>query len=118
MATNSMATHHVRAIADALIAATNAFDVEAALALFARTAVIDDPSTGHRFDGLAGVRDYVDRYFVGYQTATRFLSIECLGDSAARVRVDFTGDFGHEIGLLEIVTNADGLIARINADLE
>jgi hypothetical protein len=34
------------------------------------------------------------------------------------VRVDFTGDFGHEIGLLEITLNDVGLIARIDANLE
>jgi hypothetical protein len=30
----------------------------------------------------------------------------------------FDTDFGHEIGLLDIWLNADGLIARIDADLE
>jgi len=40
------------------------------------------------------------------------------GDRAARLRVDFTGDFGHEIGLLEIVTDPAGQIVRIDADLE
>lgn len=108
----------LRATADALIAATNAFDVESALRLFAADAVIDDPSTGHRFAGHAGVREYVERYFVGYRTATRLLSIERLGDRRARVRVDFSGDFGHEIGLLEIAVDANGLIVRIDADLE
>lgn len=108
----------LRATTDALIAATNAFDVESALRLFAAEAVIDDPSTGHRFAGHAGVREYVERYFVGYRTATRLLSIERLGDRRARVRVDFSGDFGHEIGLLEIAVDANGLIVRIDADLE
>ena len=59
-------THeHLRRVADALIAATNAFAVEQVLGLFAHDAVIDDPSTGHRFDGHAGVRRYVEQYFVG-----------------------------------------------------
>lgn len=35
-----------------------------------------------------------------------------------RARVDFTGDFGHEIGLLEIVADPAGLIVRIYANLE
>jgi ketosteroid isomerase-like protein len=108
----------LRETADALIAATNAFDIERALALFAPDAVIDDPSTGHRFDGHAGVRDYIERYFVGYRTTTRFLSIRRLADRQARIRVDFTGDFGHEIGLLELSVDARGLIVRIDADLE
>ena len=43
-------THeHLRQVADALIAATNAFAVEQVLGLFAPDAVIDDPSTGQRF---------------------------------------------------------------------
>jgi hypothetical protein len=73
---------------------------------------------GHRFDGHAGIRDYVERYFIGYHTVTRFLSVETIGEIRARVRVDFTGDFGQEIGLLDISVNADGLITRIDADLE
>ena len=108
----------LRETAEALIAATNAFDVERALALFTPDAVIDDPSTGHRFDGHAGVRDYIERYFVGYRTATRFLSIRRLADRQARICVDFTGDFGHEIGLLALSVDAHGLIVRIDADLE
>ncbi|WP_123070504.1 nuclear transport factor 2 family protein [Massilia aurea] len=108
----------LRATADALIAATNAFDVERALALFAPDAVIDDPSTGHRFDGSAGVRDYIARYFVGYRTVSRFLSLEHAGDRRARLRLDFTGDFGHEVGVLDISVVRQGLIARIDADLE
>ena len=108
----------LRAAADAFIAAANAFDVEAALALFTPDAVIDDPSTGQRFEAHAGIRDYLERYFLGYRTVTRFLSIKRLGVDRARVRVDFTGDFGHEVGLLAISVDADGLIVRIDADLE
>ena len=110
----------LRAVADAFIAATNAFDVEAALALFTPDAVNDDPSTGQRFEAHAGIRDYLERYFLGYRTVTRFLSIKRLGLGVdrARVRVDFTGDFGHEVGLLAISVDADGLVVRIGADLE
>ncbi len=108
----------LRSIADALIAATNAFDVERVLNLFTPDAVIDDPSTGHRFDSRAGVRTYIEQYFIGYQTVTRFLSIKSIGHDRALVRVDFTGNFGHEVGLLEISANEDGLIARIDANLE
>jgi hypothetical protein len=113
-----MTAKTLRETADALIAATNTFDVDTALALFTPEAAIDDPSTGHRFEGHAGIRDYIERYFIGYHAATRFLSIETIGEARARLRVDFTGDFGHEIGLLDISVNADGLITRIEADLE
>jgi ketosteroid isomerase-like protein len=113
-----MSATTLRTVTDALIAATNAFDADTAVTLFTPDAVIDDPSTGHHFDGHAGIRDYIDRYFAGYHTVTRFLSIENISETHARVRVDFTGDFGHEIGLLDISVNADGLITRIDADLE
>ncbi|QSY97487.1 YybH family protein [Rhizobium bangladeshense] len=108
----------LRTVVDALIATTNAFDVNTALALFTPDAVIDDPSTGHCFEGHAGIRDYVERYFIGYHTVTRCLSIETINETQGRVRVDFTGDFGHEIGLLDITVNDDGLITRIDAALE
>lgn len=108
----------LRGLDSTFIDATNAFDVQGVLALFTRDAVIDDPSTGQRFEGLAGVRDYIQQYFVGYHTVTRLLSIEQLAPDRARLRVDFSGDFGHEIGLLEMEVNEHGLIARIDADLE
>lgn len=66
----------------------------------------------------AGVRDYIERFFVGYRTVTRLLSFTSTGERQTRLRVDFTGDFGHEIGLLEILTDPAGLIVRIYADLE
>ena len=107
-----------RAVAEALIAACNAFDAARAVALFTADAVIDDPSTGHSFHGSAGVQDYVERYFIGYRTVTRFLSIRRLGGGKARVRVDFTGDFGHETGVLEMTLAPGGGICRIDASLE
>ena len=111
-------TSNLRKVADSFIAATNSYDVERVLALFTDDAVIDDPSTGHRFDGHTGIRDYIEQYFIGYHTVTRFLSMESLDDNRARVRVDFTGDFGHEIGLLTMSTNTEGIVVRIDADLE
>lgn len=113
-----MTTSTVRTAADALVAAFNSADAGRAITLFSPDAVIDDPSTGHRFDGHAGIRDYVEQYFKGYHTVTRVLSIEDIGEGQACVRVDFTGDFGHEIGLLNIRINTEGLICRIDADLE
>lgn len=104
--------------AEALVAACNVFDVGSVVALFKSDAVIDDPSTGQRFDGHLGIRDYVAQFFVGYHTVTRILSIEALAEGRARVRADFTGDFGHEVGLLDVSVEPDGLIVRIDADLE
>jgi ketosteroid isomerase-like protein len=109
---------NLRRSANAFIAATNAGDVDAALKLFAPDALIDDPSTGHCFKGHVGIRAYIEQFFVGYHTVTRLLSLENLGTGLARVRVDFTGDFGHEIGLLDMSVDAAGTIVRIDASLE
>lgn len=108
----------LRKTADAFIAATNAYDVDAVLKLFAPDAVIDDPSTGQCFDGHSGIRNYIEQFFIAYHTVTRFLTLENLSADLIRVRVDFTGDFGHEIGLLDMSVDTGGLIVRIDANLE
>ena len=116
-----MMTQHkydLRRVVNALIVAMNDFNVENTLHLFTPDAVIDDPSTGRQFHGYEGIRNYIEWYFIGYHTATSFLTSENLSERCARVRVDFTGDFGHEIGLLEMTINAGGLIVRIDANLE
>jgi ketosteroid isomerase-like protein len=119
MGIDDMTEHNtLRTVADRLIETANAFDIDAALALFAPDAIIEDPSVGESFVGHAGIREYLLRFFVGYHTVTRLLSVEFHSDDHVRMRVDFTGDFGHEIGLLDMSVNADGLITRINADLE
>jgi hypothetical protein len=100
-----------------LISATNAFDVESALALFAPDAVIDDVSVGEKFTNTAGVRQYLENFFVGYHTVTKLESVEVLDDRHAKAHVDFTGDFGHETGGLDVTVNTDGLIVAINAHL-
>jgi hypothetical protein len=98
--------------------ATNAFDVDAALACFKARAIIEGPSVGETFVGSTGVREYLERFFVGYHTATRLWCFEAMEKDKARVCVDFTGDIGHEIGLLKMVFDCDGLIGRIDAGLE
>ena len=111
-------TNKLRVAVDTFIAAANSHDVEQVLALFTPDAVIDDPSTGHCFDGHAGIRNYIEQYFIGYHTVTRFLSMDSLSDNRADVRVDFTGDFGHEIGSLIMSVNTEGIFVRIDASLE
>jgi ketosteroid isomerase-like protein len=101
-----------------MINATNRYDVEAVLTLYTPDAVIDDPSTGERFDGHPGIREYLGRFFVGYHTITKLLSVNSLEANRVRARVEFTGDFGHEIGRLDITFDRGGLITRIDADLE
>ncbi|ALM84475.1 nuclear transport factor 2 family protein [Bordetella sp. N] len=105
-------------LVDTFIRALNVFDIEGALTLFASDAVIDDVSVGDAFVGIEGIRLYFNQFFVGYKTVSKLLSIEPLGDAEALVRLDYTGDFGHETGALKIKTNANGLIERIDADLE
>ena len=100
------------------VAATNAFDVDAALSLFAADALIDDVSVGDKFAGTDGVRKYLETYFVGYHTASKLLSVETVDDRRAKAHLDFTGDFGHETGVLDITLGADGLIASVAADLD
>lgn len=100
------------------VEATNAGDVDGALSLFAPDAIIDDVSVGDIFVGRDGVRLYLERFFVGYHTVSKLLSIETIDDRHADVRLDFTGDFGHETGILKIAVNADGLIERADADLD
>ena len=101
-----------------LIAATNAFDVDTALTLFAADAVIDDVSVGDKFEGTAGVRRYLEQFFVGYHTVTKVLSIEQTTDRRAMVHVDFTGNFGHETGVLDVTIDPEGKIVAIGADLD
>ncbi|MGH8812231.1 MAG: nuclear transport factor 2 family protein [Advenella sp.] len=101
-----------------LIAATNAFAIDATLALFSPDAVILDVSVGEQFTGHAGISDYLKQYFVDYHTQTRLLSAEFKEQSQANVRVDFTGDFGHEIGLLLFSFDTSWRIVRIDAALE
>lgn len=105
-------------LVDQFIRLANAFDVEGTLALFTSDAVIEDVSVGSAFAGIEGIRRYLEQFFVGYNTASKLLSLEQSHKLVALVRVDFTGIVGHEIGSLRIQANAAGLIERIDADLE
>jgi hypothetical protein len=105
-------------LVESFVSTANAFDVDGALSLFAADAVIDDVSVGDAFVGTDGVRQYLERFFVGYSTRSRLLSVVEMDGFHADVRLDFTGDFGHEVGILKIAINPDGLIERIDADLE
>lgn len=96
---------------------TNAFDVDAALQLFSLKAVIDDVSVGRKFKNTAGVREYLETYFVGYHTVTKLESLSHAGNTT-KARVDFTGDFGHETGVLNFAFNDNGMIVHIDANLD
>jgi hypothetical protein len=96
----------------------NAFNVDGMLVLFNADAVIDDVSVGDAFAGTDGVRRYLEQYFVGYHTTTALLALEHKDEFTASARVDFTGDFGHETGWLRFKLGTDGLIERIDANLD
>lgn len=98
--------------------AANAFDVEGILKLFADDGFIDDASVSQTFHGHDGVRRYAEEYFVGYQTRSSILTVEAIDPHRSTARVDFTGNFGHEIGFFEIETNDAGLILSVKTYLE
>lgn len=105
-------------LVDQFIRLANAFDVEGTLALYTSDAVIKDVSVGNVFAGIEGIRRYLEQFFIGYNTASKLLSLEQPRNLVALVRVDFTGTFGHAIGSLRFQANTAGLIERIDADLE
>ena len=105
-------------IAQQFIAAANRFDTQAVLDLFAEDAVIEDISAGGKFERTAGIKKYIVDFFVGYHTVTKLLSLEHTKPGKLLVKVDFTGDFGHETGKLDIRFNDAGLIEHIDADLD
>lgn len=112
-----MKEESIEKIIHKFIKATNAFDVRAALALFALDAIIDDVSVREKFKGTTGIRNYLEKFFVDYHTVTKIESIEVLSNSQANAQVDFTGDFGHEKGGLNVTINEEGLIIEIGAFL-
>lgn len=105
-------------ITQQFIAAANRFDTQAVLDLFTAHAVIDDVSVGDKFEQTKGIRKYFVTFFVGYHTSTRILLLEHTGPNKILAKVDFTGDFGHETGGLDIRVNEMGLIEHIDAYLD
>lgn len=96
----------------------NVFNIETVLQLFADDAIIDDVSVGRKFSTKKGVKEYLETFFVGYNTKTRLDSIEVTADFNVSTKVDFTGDFGHEKGGLKFSFNQEGLITRVDAYLD
>ncbi|MDN3550042.1 nuclear transport factor 2 family protein [Mucilaginibacter aquaedulcis] len=113
-----MKNSELEQIAQQFIAAANRFDTQAVLELFAADAVIEDVSVGDRFKHTEGIRKYFVTFFIGYHTSTKLLSLDYTGPDQVLAKVDFTGDFGHETGGLDIRVNDAGLIAHIDAYLD
>jgi hypothetical protein len=100
------------------ISAANRFDTQSVLGLFAAEAVIEDVSVGDKFEHAAGIKKYFVTFFIGYNTVTKLLSMEHIGPGQVIAKVDFTGDFGHETGVLAMRINESGLIEHIDAYLD
>ncbi|MES2516023.1 MAG: nuclear transport factor 2 family protein [Bacteroidota bacterium] len=113
-----MKNPNIQTIIQQFMDAANAFDVKLALTLFTKDAIIDDVSVGQKFKNTAGVRNYLEKFFVGYNTVTKLESLKLISKTQAVAQVDFTGDFGHETGGLNFTINADGLIVNIEAHLD
>lgn len=111
-------TTDVKKVIQQFISSANQFDVDSALLLFAKDATINDESVGSIFKNTAGVRKYLENFFVGYNTVTRLESISVINPTHAKAQVDFTGNFGHETGGLNVTINAAGLITEIEAYLD
>lgn len=96
---------------------SNAFDTEQYLALYAKDAILDDPSVGKKFIGHKGIREYFTSYFIGYQTKTKLVKLTTQTDSA-HLEVEFTGEFPEgKIGGTFDFTFKEGKIATVKADL-
>lgn len=112
-----MTNAEIKGLIDAWIRAGNQFDAKKYLSFFLPDAVLDDPSVGKKFKGHAGINDYFDSYFIGYNTKTRLVKLSNVGNRA-QLEVHFTGDFpGGEIGGTFDITFQDGKIAFLKADL-
>jgi hypothetical protein len=100
------------------IAATNTHDSASYLAFFTEDAVLDDPSVGEVFEGHAGINEYFQSYFVGYNTQTRLVSTEPR-DGYLHVEVEFTGNFPERRigGIFDVTLTADHKIQHVRADL-
>jgi ketosteroid isomerase-like protein len=118
MSTKAMKDPNIKTIIQQFIHAANQFDVKQALTLFAKDAIIDDISVGQKFKNTSGVRNYLEKFFVGYKTITKLESLKLISKTQALAQVDFTGDFGHETGGLNFTINANGLIIAIDAHLD
>jgi ketosteroid isomerase-like protein len=108
----------IKKIIQQFINSTNMFDIEKSIQLFADDAIIDDVSVGAKFKNISGVRDYLEKFFLGYHTVTKLESLKLVSNLNAIAQVDFKGDFGHETGGLNITINKKGLITKIDAHLD
>ncbi|RYY54715.1 MAG: nuclear transport factor 2 family protein [Chitinophagaceae bacterium] len=100
------------------IAVGNKYDTDKWLSFFHPDALLDDPSVGRKFTGHAGIRDYFERYFIGFKTKTKLVKVTPALQGAF-VEVAFTGDFpGCKLaGSFDIILTGEK-ISFVEADLK
>jgi len=100
------------------LAVSNAYDIDSYLQKYHKDAVLDDPSVGSKFIGLAGIRKYFEDYFIGYKTQTRLIELTIINDHSAHLEVEFTGTFPQGvIGGTFNFTFKDDKISFVKAEL-
>lgn len=100
------------------IAASNAFNTKMYLEFYSPDAILDDPSVGKQFKGHKGIKEYFDRYFIGYDTHSKIVKLEILDNEKAHLEVEFTGDFPEgKIGGTFDFTFKNEKIALVKANL-
>jgi ketosteroid isomerase-like protein len=101
------------------IAASNAFDTKRYLGFFLQDAILDDRSVGRKFKGHAGIKDYFESYFIGYNTNTELVNLKIIDDQkASHLEVKFSGDFPEgKIGGSFDFEFSNGKIAFVKAHL-
>jgi hypothetical protein len=86
-------TMAIKKLLNEWISASNAFDTEKYLGFYLKDAVLDDPSVGRKFIGHAGIKDYFENYFIGYNTSTQIVKLDIVDNQHAYLEVLFSGDF-------------------------
>lgn len=99
------------------IEATNSHDVDRYLSFFTDDAVLNDPSVGGEYRGLARIRHYFESWFIGLNTQTKLISITPMSE-ALHVEVHFIGDFpeGEADGIFDITFSGEKFVL-VTADL-
>jgi hypothetical protein len=100
------------------ISVSNSYNTEKYLTFYTNNAVLDDVSVGKKFIGKAGLKEYFERYFIGYKTQTKVVNLVKETVNKASLEVEFMGDFpeGTVRGSFDLIFK-EGKIAFLAADL-
>jgi ketosteroid isomerase-like protein len=78
---------------DQWIAVSNSYDTDQYLTFYTEDAIFDDPSVGRKFNGRTGIKEYFNKYFIGYKTQTKKVKLILKEENRAHLEVEFKGDF-------------------------